>query len=69
MIIYTDQLDRLREIIQKLAVKRAEPLVIRGENIDFVWPPSAPQLPLDLLDIMPPNTYVILKGDTITVIP
>ncbi len=69
MIIYTDKLNQLREVIQQLAIKRAAPLVIKGENVDFVWPPSAPQLPLDILDVMPPNTYVILKNNTITIIP
>ncbi len=69
MIVYTDQLDRLRKVVQMLAVRRAEPLVIRGENVDFIWPPSAPSLPLDILEVMPASTYVILKGNTITIVP
>ncbi|AEA12152.1 hypothetical protein TUZN_0660 [Thermoproteus uzoniensis 768-20] len=69
MIVYTDQLDLLRKVLQILGAKRAEPLVIRGEGVDFVWPPRAPDLPIDLLEIMPTGTYVILRGNTITLVP
>ncbi|MEL9989785.1 MAG: hypothetical protein QXP98_04535 [Thermoproteus sp.] len=69
MIIYTDQLDQLKKVVQSLAIKRAEPLVIKGEKVDLIWPPRRPELPLDILEIMPSGAYVILKGNTITIVP
>ncbi|MFP3192013.1 MAG: hypothetical protein RXR02_02760 [Thermoproteus sp.] len=69
VIIYTDQLDLIRKVVQALNSRKAEQMVIRGEGIDFVWPPRAPNLPMSLLEIMPASTYVILRGNTITIVP
>ncbi|MEZ0248911.1 MAG: hypothetical protein ABWJ97_06530 [Thermoproteus sp.] len=69
MIVYTDQLDQLKKVVQSLTVKRAEPLVIKGEKVDLIWPPRTPELPLDILEVMPSGAYVILKGNTITIVP
>ncbi|MBP1448922.1 MAG: hypothetical protein JZD41_02730 [Thermoproteus sp.] len=69
MIIFTDQMEEIYKIGRTLASRRIEPVVIKGERVDYIWPPQVPSLPFDLLRIMPRSSYVIIRGNILTIVP
>lgn len=69
MIIFTDQMEEIYKIGRTLASRRIEPVVIKGERVDYIWPPQVPSLPVDLLRIMPRGSYVIIRGNILTIVP
>lgn len=69
MLIFVDQLDAIIKVAKEIKGGGVEPVVIKGERVDFVWPPQPPSLPLDLLRFMPRGSYVIIRGNTITIVP
>ncbi|CCC81639.1 hypothetical protein [Thermoproteus tenax] len=69
MIVHTDQLNLLYKTINAIPARRVEPLVIKGERVDLIWPPQRPSIPIDLLEIMPRGIYVIIRKNIITLVP